>query len=101
MNLPVTITGSYFGTNPSVTVTDPNVIIVGTPSVSPGFLSGGGLAPTQTITIQVSVGGPDPGGPSVLYVTSNGYGYGFTTPPPGGSLSATYPVAITPFQPLT
>jgi hypothetical protein len=94
----VTIAGSYFGTNPSVTTNDPYVLINGTPSVSQGF-SNGQLASSQTITLYVSVGVADPGGQYTLTVTSTGYGNGFAQAPPGGSLSATSQVAVSPYVP--
>lgn len=98
-NQTVTISGSNFGTNPSVAFGDANIVIVGTPAVSQAFLTGGGLAPTQTITVQVTVGAQDLGGTPSVTVTSGGYGFGFTTPPPGGTLSATSQVPVSAYVP--
>jgi hypothetical protein len=93
--VPVTITGTGFGTKPSVTFSDPN-IVAGQASVTAGLTSNGQLATSQTITVNVTVGSKAAIGEDVITVTSNGYGTagGKPTPPPGGSLSATAPFTV-------
>lgn len=96
INYPVTINGSNFGTLPSVSFTDPYITIVGTPSTSPGFLSSGQLSSSQQISLSLNISPNDPGIPSQVIVTSTGYGIGVVEAPSGGSLTATYPVSVTP-----
>lgn len=62
---PVTISGSGFGTSPTVSVNDANVLFAA------------GSVSDTTITGTVTINGSDPGGTATVTVTSNGYGSGF------------------------
>lgn len=89
-NFPVTITGTGFGTSPTVSVGDPNAVCTMTGAVDPGSPN-----PAQ-IFLNCSVSSSDKSTIATVTVTSTGYGISFA-PAPTGNL-AEYNVGIIPTQ---
>jgi hypothetical protein len=86
--IPITITGTGFGTSPTLTITGPGV------TFQPGTL--GDTLIQATVTIDAS----SPGGPATIQVQSNGYlGTGFAPAYSGQSSTATGTATITPYVP--
>jgi hypothetical protein len=89
LSFPVTITGTGFGTNPTVSVSDTNATCTVSGASDPG---GTGNAVMNALC---SVSKYDLNTSATITVTSGGYGNGFA-PAPAGATSAQYTVTINP-----
>jgi len=87
---PVRITGSGFGTNPSVNITDPSSSVT-TSSVTP--------VSDQEVDVNVTVAGNAPAENATITVTSSGYnGFGFVTTQGNSPASPSISVTVVPIQ---
>ncbi len=89
---PVTITGSGFGTNPSVSIDDPSITYSITKATDTGLPHG------ASISANITVPGPTPAENPTVSITSRGYnGSGFVHSTSGQSPSSpTFTVVVTP-----